>query len=158
MQDSLKSFSDGTFFQGKESRIINPEWETEPDRVEFEHLGFPCLIRRVQHIGSLCGYVAVPPGHPWHGQSQDDIEDDIEIHGGLSYASKSREEWCHKDKPELNDYWWLGFDCAHAWDILPVILSISPRLADSQSKYRNIAYVTKQCEKLAKQALSAGAK
>lgn len=45
------------------------EWDSEPDRVDFEHAGFPCMILRVAHSGHLCGYVGVPAGHPLFGVS-----------------------------------------------------------------------------------------
>jgi hypothetical protein len=41
-------------------------WDTEPDRLEFEAEGFPCLMVR-NKSGAWCGYVGVPPTHPWHG-------------------------------------------------------------------------------------------
>lgn len=41
-------------------------WQKEPDRMEWEHKGLPCLIVRGP-VGAWCGYVAVPPSHPWHG-------------------------------------------------------------------------------------------
>jgi hypothetical protein len=41
-------------------------WHNEPDRVDFESHGLPCLILR-NRGGALCGYVAVPPEHPLHG-------------------------------------------------------------------------------------------
>ena len=37
-------------------------WDDEPDRVDFEHAGFPCLLLRNPRLGQWCGYVAVPPG------------------------------------------------------------------------------------------------
>jgi hypothetical protein len=57
-------------------------WDNEPDRIEFEHAGFPCLITR-QALGHLCGYVAVPPGHKAHGRDYDAL--DVSVHGGLTY-------------------------------------------------------------------------
>jgi hypothetical protein len=42
-------------------------WTLEPDRLEFEAHGFPCLLNRAPVTGAWCGYVAVPPGHPLHG-------------------------------------------------------------------------------------------
>ncbi len=41
-------------------------WQAEPDKVEWRHLGLPCLIVR-NGSGALCGYVGVPPTHPLHG-------------------------------------------------------------------------------------------
>ena len=46
------------------------EWDNEPDKAQFadEPTGLPCLIRRNDRIGSLCGYVAIPPKHPYFGK------------------------------------------------------------------------------------------
>jgi hypothetical protein len=51
------------------------EWDNEPDRVEFESLGLPCLIVR-NPFGALCGYVGVPEGHPWYYKDREQIDDD----------------------------------------------------------------------------------
>ena len=36
-------------------------------------------------LGTLCGYLGVPPSHPWWGKWYGDI--DCEVHGGLTYSS-----------------------------------------------------------------------
>lgn len=79
-------------------------------------LGFPFEVRAVDHpyLGHyLCGYVAVPDGHPAYGKNYDDwILLDISVHGGLTYASIRTP--C---SDETQNQWWLGFDCNHAGDI-----------------------------------------
>lgn len=50
-----------------------------------DHLGFEWVIVH-NDMGFRCGYVRVKPGHPWHGKDYNDIEDDIDVHGGLTYA------------------------------------------------------------------------
>lgn len=47
-------------------------WQGEPDRVEWRLLGFKCLILRGP-MGTLCGYVGVPPGHPCYGLNMDEV-------------------------------------------------------------------------------------
>jgi hypothetical protein len=42
---------------------------------------FPCAIQKSKALGTLCGYVGVPPCHPWYGR--DDIHADV--HGGVTY-------------------------------------------------------------------------
>lgn len=122
-------------------------WQDEPDRVEFEHLGFPCLIVRVPH-GALCGYVAVPPGHPWHRRCYQTLDSEVDVHGGLTYSSECAGDVCHQSKPgEPDDVWWLGFDHAHWGDFVPGIKS-----SRSQARYRTIDYVRDQCERLTLQA------
>lgn len=94
-------------------------WQTEPDRREWKHAGFPCLIVRVAGHGALCGYVAVPPGHPWHGKSYNEL-DVPGVHGGLTYSDKCHGAVCHVPAPgEPDDVWWMGFDHAHCDDLCP---------------------------------------
>ena len=127
-------------------------WAGEPDKAQWvdEATDLDCLIVR-NRIGALCGYVGMPPGHPLHGQSHSNLEAlDIDVHGGLTYAGPCQEDGdvCHV--PELGrpvDVWWFGFDCAHAWDVVPAF--VSSHLPDST--YRDIAYVRAECGSLAAQ-------
>jgi hypothetical protein len=122
-------------------------WDDEPDRVEFEHAGLPCLLNRGGG-GAWCGYAAVPPGHPLHGQDYEVPE--VEVHGGLTYAASCGGAICHVPEPgEPDDVWWFGFDCAHAWDVLPGTLRYGGRLPDSV--YRTMDYVRRETERLAEQ-------
>lgn len=41
-------------------------WETEPDSLEFEAEGLPCVMLR-NHYGIWCGYVSVGEDHPLFG-------------------------------------------------------------------------------------------
>jgi hypothetical protein len=45
--------------------MIGP-WETEPDKLDWEAHGFPCVLRR-GGTEAWCGYVGVPVTHPLHG-------------------------------------------------------------------------------------------
>jgi hypothetical protein len=95
-------------------------WHHESDRVEWTHAGLPCLAARSELGGMWCGYVAVPPGHPLHGKHHDDV--DVDVHGGLTYADRCQGHICHVPQPgEPDDVWWFGFDCGHAWDIMPAL-------------------------------------
>lgn len=137
-------------------------WQDEPDRVEFEHQGFPCLIVRQRDLGNLCGYVAVPPGHPWHGKDAGDVEPSPDVHGGLTYADACHGDVCHAPKPgEPDDVWWLGFDCSHLGDVSPGTVSyLKERLIGGgfshHDSYRTVAYARRQCMSLAEQAADAG--
>lgn len=123
-------------------------WTTEPDRVEWRLDKYPnlvLLIVRVPSHGALCGYVGVPPSHPWHGADYDTL--DVDVHGGLTYGNKCRGRICHEPEPgETEDVFWLGFDCAHAGDLCPGIGNVY------EDVYCDIAYVTAEVEKLAEQA------
>src|SRR6476646_948456 len=93
-------------------------WQSEPDRVEFVHAGFACLLLRNPRIGQLCGYVGVPREHPAYGRDYNGV--DVEVHGGLTYANKCQGYVCHVPADGMpEDVWWLGFDAGHAWDLTP---------------------------------------
>lgn len=116
----------------------------------------PCIISR-NPVGTWCGYVGVPPGHPWHGKAYDDVE--VNIHGGLTYAQGCGVHICHKPEPgEADDVWWLGFDCAHAGDLCPSMIAMRNIIglpARIDGVYRDQAYVMRETEYLAQHALKA---
>lgn len=147
----------------------NGPWLSEPDRVDFTHAGLPCLLLRGP-FGAWCGYVAVLPGHPWHGLGysqcieKHDHDDEwscydhcpgskVSVHGGLTYAGPCRPPICHVPAAgESDDVWWFGFDCSHAYDYVPRLAMLgSSGLADV---YRDLAYVRYEAEQLAEQLAS----
>lgn len=139
-------------------------WSDEPDKMQWpdEATGLPCLIVRNRY-GALCGYVGVPSGHPWHGRGYDDVTADV--HGGLTFAGPCSPEEdetsgiCHIPAVgEPDDVWWLGFDCAHAFDATPGMGAFvgDQRLpSEFQDVYRDFAYVRGEVEGLARQAAAA---
>lgn len=130
-------------------------WQDEPDRKEWrdKETGAPCIANR-NGMGAWCGYVAVPPGHPLHGKHYDAPEtSDLRVHGGLTYANACNKHICHVPEPgEPDNVWWLGFDCGHAYDLVPGLVSY--RMDDGE--YRTLEYVEAECAKLAKQIAEAG--
>ena len=130
-------------------------WATEPDHATWKtKAGLHAIIHRVPHHGALCGYVAVPPGHPHHKVHYDEVP--VDVHGGLTYAKECAGEICHVAEPgEPEDVWWLGFDCAHSDDLAPISNLFFSRLAfqghSYNEEYRDFEYVKAQCEKLAEQ-------
>lgn len=133
-------------------------WDSEPDRMEFRTTsGLPGLIVRSWTSGSLCGYVAVPPGHPAYEQPYGDVE--VDVHGGLTYGAHCMVDGpiCHTPQAgEPDDVYWLGFDTAHADDRSPGMearyrkMGIRPGLFGDVS-YRDLAYVRAEVESLAGQ-------
>lgn len=91
------------------------EWIEEPDFVAIEYFGYEATVRRVlvkepwsteecYFGGHLCGYVRIPENHPYFIQEHEDM--DISAHCGLTYGEK-------------HEQYWIGFDCAHAGDLIP---------------------------------------
>lgn len=133
-------------------------WQDEPDRWEGDAEGFPALAIRNARSGNWCGYVAVPPGHPWHGKNSGYGGGDVsaDVHGGLTYSGACHGKICHVPKPgEPDDVWWLGFDCHHAWDIAPGDDPKWLALGSHDSTYRTLDYVQGECRKLARAASEA---
>lgn len=133
-------------------------WNNEPDRVEWhdESTSLACLAHR-SHLGAWCGYVAVPPGHLWHGVNYEDIP--AIVHGGLTYADFCDESESEGDRichvpldNEPADVWWLGFDCAHVADLVPLLAAQKANLGPlGPGIYRDLGYVRDQCRLLAAQ-------
>lgn len=79
------------------------------------------------------------------------LSEGLEVHGGLTFADgcghgEEDRGICHKPDPgEPDNVWWFGFDCAHACDIAPAMSR------DSDDVYRDVSFVTAECESLAKQ-------
>jgi hypothetical protein len=122
--------------------MINP-WENEPSRKEWTANGLKCLVLRVVDGGGhLCGYVAVPKGHPAYGRDYNELN--VDVHGGLTFGSMGEGKY----HPE--GHYWLGFDCAHSGDLSPFY---AEKYGGSSASgvYRDMAYVTEQTESLAKQ-------
>lgn len=123
-----------------------------PDAVlaEGEHAGFQWAVT---HNGSgfRCGYVRVPAGHPWHGQSMGDVPADV--HGGITFSEPDMP--CTAPGPD--DDWWVGFDCAHSFDAPdPALPNAMPRpyswgVEVIASQY----YVEAECRSLCEQAARA---
>ena len=111
-------------------------WDDEPDTAEWtdETTDLRCYIVRNKFSGSWLGYVMVPVGHPMHGKGYDDL--DLRVHGGVTFSGDKKGDGAH----------WLGFDCAHAGDLIPVL---DPFELDDQ--YRDIDYVKSECADLARQ-------
>lgn len=136
-------------------------WQDEPDKLQYPDpaTGLPCLIVRTSHAGNLCGYVGVPPSHSLHGKNYDDVN--VSVHGGLTFADTCQphadesDGICHlADEGEPDNVFWFGFDCAHYMDLSPAYASQFPLMDsfnDTNSTYRDLAYVKSEVASLAKQ-------
>ena len=93
--------------------MCNPVTTRHPDALLAKaiHEGFEWEVTN-NGIGYRCGYVRIPPGHPWHGKGYDDLEPYPDVHGGVTFAEADTD--CGKGGGD--NAWWLGFDCAHAGD------------------------------------------
>jgi hypothetical protein len=138
-------------------------WDQEPDKLNWKtEVGLDGMIVR-NGMGALCGYVAVPNGHPLYGVGYSDgdypdsPEGRFDVHGGLTYSARCAGHICHVPEPgEPDDVWWFGFDCNHSQDFAPSETNYRSALryadfAGYGGAYRDIAYVRAEVESLARQ-------
>lgn len=134
-------------------------WDGEPDRVEFQHVGMPCLMLRHPDIFSWCGYVGVYMGHPLYeidSSSAELVNKNLIVHGGLTYSGHGKATLCSAALRESSEepLWFFGFDCAHMGDAMPVLdkfrTVLFGRSGDiDTSTYRNLDYVRAETMRLA---------
>lgn len=80
------------------------------------------------------------------------------MHGGVTFSNNE-----HEQLPR--GWWWVGFDCAHAGDVIPAMEAISAKIVADRpdlawmskvehypAVYRTEAFVRSECESLAEQA------
>ena len=109
-------------------------WVKEPNYLAFEHEGYHCKIQR-QEAGILCGYVRLDPKHPYYNIKPDALSlAELDVHGGITYC-----QMCE-------DGFWLGFDCAHYGDLIPLLYH-----RGETGVYRDMDYVIKQLKSLVEQ-------
>ena len=161
--------------------MCNPVTTESPDVLLIKglHLGFEWEVTS-NRMGYRCGYVRIPPDHPWHGKDYDEVKtaggDYVDVHGGLTFAQPDADcgkrscpgvphvghassDWtCPFEKTGGEDNaWWLGFDCAHHMDAPdPELPGYDPRMASLLGRYGSIKttpYVVAECRRLAEQAL-----
>lgn len=111
-----------------------------------------------------CGYIRIPPGHPWHGKHYSEIHADA--HGGVNFSEPD----LHCGKGGKDDAWWLGFDCGHAYDARdPTLPGYRPEYDEIFSErntppgwprmtIKSTAYVEAECWRLIDQAAAAARK
>lgn len=117
-------------------------WDGEPDKTLWIDAAtdLDCMTFR-NRMGVWCGYVGVPPKHPWYGVHYDEIEPSPDVHGGLTFSDfchegHGDEAICHTPEPgRPARVWWLGFDCHHMLDMPPLMADPAPGFAEFQSIY-----------------------
>lgn len=111
--------------------------------------GLPGLILKHDELGHLCGYVGVPISHLLFGLdysaqipgSEETIEGTFSVHGGITFSGVLDEG--------MVGYWYFGFDCAHAGDLVPGTGSLIRH--NPSGVYRDELYVMAEIENLAAQ-------
>ena len=119
--------------------IDSKKWLYEQDYFRGTYSGYEYVIKRMSHLGNLCGYVKVKSKWLENKGDYEFFEDIIDVHGGVTYFSTLFLE---------GGEYWVGFDCAHDGDILPYMYKNSQL---NYSEYRDLRYVRKECKRMIKQ-------
>jgi hypothetical protein len=136
--------------------VEDKPWTNEPRYLAWVHEWLLCVLLRGVH-NAWCGYVGLPPWHPLHGAARVDI--DADIYGGITWAAGYLRFGPTAEDTALG-IWWVGWDCAHAYDITPdtwelcrtqgpVPISDSPDGA--RLTYKTCAFAVGETERLAAQ-------
>ena len=112
-----------------------------------KHLGYEYVVMLylnewIYNSGSwYCGYVKIPENNnlyglrysrdmPYHGLENETIESYFDVHGGITFAGRIS---------DLNNDWFLGFDCNHHGD--------NPMIQDAD-------YTERECKNLIDQIVA----
>jgi hypothetical protein len=179
--------ADVAFRVGERHPEGNGPWKMEADKIAWRdrETGMDCIIRRAAVGGYLCGYVAVPSGHPVFGFEGDALAAlGIRPHGGVDHASPCEElepeavSVCHvrERDPAIrrnsaraaaagvdrqhDDAWWFGFSCDKPGDLQPTRPDAPASVRGShvglKSVYRDETYVLAHVIDLAAQLHAIG--
>lgn len=145
------------------------KWNDEPNRLNWSHAGFDCMLVRDSRALNWCGYVGVKPGHPAFNKGYDAVQSgvfnydtnkyderaifpDLEVHGGLTFAKACGGHICHITDDPDDKTWWLGFDCAHSEDASPGHWRKEyPFSPSPHESYKTLQYAKNETEGLATQ-------
>lgn len=163
--------------------VSDGPWANEADKVAFTDpmTGYGCIIRRSPNGQHLCGYVSVPPTHPFFGREHGTLTGImIGVHGGLDYSEECQ-DWESEDRsicdvvvgrlvPEdfkqrvhaneaadrHGDAWWFGFSCDQRTDLVPEDTrrphhEKAPVFGVDEPTYKTEAFVYGECVRLAAQ-------
>ena len=133
-------------------------WDTEPDVIRWTlvQTRLACVIARNPRYGHLCGYVAVPAGHPMHGRDTEDLH--LAAHWELSYAGDGTYVVPDDAIADSAGAWWIGFHCYHVGDVAPGDPLSVELAAELGGEYRDVEYVGLVCAIVALQVAAAAAR
>lgn len=128
--------------------VIMPPWAGEPNTASIgTDDGYRFLVARNETMGHLCGYLAIPKGHPWANQHAPQLAH-VQVHNGISYSCPVELTSMASRCPA--GWWVVGFACAnHEHDWIPGL----PRL--NNAPYRSVAWVMDTLKCLADEAREA---
>lgn len=127
-------------------KLSERKWEYEQDLFVGKHRGYKYIIKRMDNLGHLCGYVRLTKNDELFGVNIYDNEIPLQVHGGITYGSPGNTLDYSSDKR----YFYIGFDTAHGGDVSPYMVDFLKEMP-SYGTYKDLTYVRKNCKKLINQ-------
>lgn len=146
----------------KRSRM-NKKWRKQHGYI-MKDVTLHGLIVRSPYMGNLNGYIGVPKGNIFYeGElySRDSsVFDNLRVHGGITFSDygSNMKKICHF-KSMREEYWYIGFDCGHAGDLVPRFVNLNSEIPglnlnpSFMGTYKDMKYVEKQIRRLGQQVL-----
>ena len=143
-----------SFNRNRKLDLFGPgEWIDEPDQVLFNHEHVTCEVIRHSN-GFLIGLCRLPKDHSWSCEPLQKIK--VEVHGKKFIFKTVNEEY-------------VGFSCDMVGDVIPswnckdklihqVLDCMEVDEERKEAVYRNLAFVSDQCRKLADQIIDASSR
>ncbi len=127
-------------------------WDKEPDIVRLwdERTWAPGLILRPS-TGHLCGYIGFTENHPLYDIGYNEAYKIAEGEGEVrNQVFGSELTFAGKYDHISPCIWWLGWDHAHAGDVVPSLLQFSSGRSNTwlhrDETYKDIMYVKREIE------------
>lgn len=120
-----------------DNELVDGPWLTEPDEVWWVHqpTDLDCLARR-NDMGAWCGYVGVPSDHPAWMRDPFEVDTELEFSRSLNFANTLAVP--HPIEGRNGDVYWLGFDCAHIFDVAPTSVAFMTSLLGREPMLHSI--------------------
>lgn len=100
--------------------------------VLYEYKGYECYMIRSSVTGSWCGYVSV--SMDTKERLGDDFLKSLDVHGGVTWY----EPRLPTQTKELENQFWIGFDCSHYGDLMPRMEKVNQIIRESMPEFKAI--------------------
>jgi hypothetical protein len=116
-----------------------------------KYKGYDYIVM-LQQGGYLTAYVRIPEDHKFYGKNYNELMDEIDCHGGLTFSTDVKTD---NDKRFPKGYW-IGWDYAHLGDFHPVLGHFTKTIKDrwDEEKHWQPFEVEGDCKEVIRQLLT----